>query len=228
MAAEDARQVCGMNPLLTIAARIPVTEAEGPGKRFAAWVQGCPMRCPGCCNPQYLAFESEGAERMTPDSMAEEILDHRGEIEGVTFIGGEPFSQAAGLAMVAETVHDAGLSVMVFSGFTLAALRDPAHLDFDDRARLLAATDLLVDGPYLQDQHITDRRWIGSANQRVHFLTDRYRHLEAAWDPAPNTIEIRLRGGELFVNGFPHPDFTRLGARQAKRSNRVESPVEEG
>ena len=27
------------------------TESEGPGKRFAIWVQGCKKRCPGCCNP---------------------------------------------------------------------------------------------------------------------------------------------------------------------------------
>lgn len=26
------------------------TESEGPGKRFAIWVQGCEKRCPGCCN----------------------------------------------------------------------------------------------------------------------------------------------------------------------------------
>jgi len=217
-----------MDTLLNIAARIPMTKAEGPGKRFAVWVQGCPMRCPGCCNPQYLSFESDRTQRMTPASLAAEILEHRDNIQGVTFIGGEPFSQAAGVAVVAETVRAAGLSVMIFSGFTLAELRDSAHPDFAARARLLAETDLLVDGPYLREQHVTDRRWIGSANQRVHFLTERYRHLEEAWDPAPNTIEIRIRNGELFVNGFPHPDFTRLATRQTKRSNRVESAIEEG
>jgi anaerobic ribonucleoside-triphosphate reductase activating protein len=59
-----------------------------------------------------------------------------------------------------------------------------------------------VDGPYFHDQPETRRRWIGSANQRVHFLSDRC----AADDPRwllPNTLEIRLRGPELTVNGFP-------------------------
>ena len=37
---------------MQIAQVVPVTEAEGPGKRFAVWFQGCPLRCPGCCNPE--------------------------------------------------------------------------------------------------------------------------------------------------------------------------------
>src|SRR5262245_33508431 len=43
-------------PILQIAQVIPCTEAEGPGKRFAIWFQGCPLRCPGCCNPEMLPF----------------------------------------------------------------------------------------------------------------------------------------------------------------------------
>ena len=59
-----------------------------------------------------------------------------------------------------------------------------------------------MDGPYRQDQPETRRRWIGSANQRIHFLTDRYRADDPRW-LLPNTLEIRLRGPELTVNGFP-------------------------
>ena len=42
-------------------------------------------------------------------------------------------------------------------------------------AELLAETDVLVDGPYRRELPETRRRWIGSANQRVHFLSDRCR-----------------------------------------------------
>ncbi len=42
---------------LQVAQIVPVTEAEGPGVRFALWFQGCPLRCPGCCNPEMLPFE---------------------------------------------------------------------------------------------------------------------------------------------------------------------------
>ena len=42
---------------LRVAQIVPFTEAEGPGRRFALWFQGCPLRCPGCCNPEMLPFE---------------------------------------------------------------------------------------------------------------------------------------------------------------------------
>ena len=88
---------------------------------------------------------------------------------------------------------------MVFSGYTLEELRarpEPAV------AALLDRTDILVDGPYLRDQPEPRRRWIGSANQRVHFLTDRYRADDPRWG-RPNTLEVRLEGSVLSVNGFP-------------------------
>lgn len=192
-------------PVLSIAQVVPCTEAEGPGKRFAVWFQGCPLRCPGCCNPEFLPFT--GGEQRTVADLAgwmERTRDANG-IEGVTLLGGEPFAHAPGAAALARAAHDLGLSVMVFSGYTLEQLRqrpDPAVAD------LLARTDILVDGPYLQGQPDTERRWVGSRNQRIHFLTDRYRDDES-WRRR-NTLEIRLVDGELSVNGFPARDAVGL------------------
>ncbi|MCB9536248.1 MAG: radical SAM protein [Myxococcales bacterium] len=182
--------------LLRIALEVPDTEAEGPGRRYAVWVQGCPLRCPGCCNPDLLPFR--GGRAVAPAELAARVVATPG-IEGLTLLGGEPFAQAAPLAEVAEQVRAAGLSVMVFSGFTLEALRARA-----DAARLLAATDLLVDGPYDARRPDTRRRWVGSTNQRTLALTDRY-------DPqsprffAPREVELRLVNGRLIVNGWPAP-----------------------
>ena len=195
----------GLN--LNVAARIPVTEAEGPGRRYALWLQGCHLRCPGCCNPGMLTFED--IEWINAETLAAEICSTP-DIEGLTVVGGEPFAQARALARVAELVQLAGRSVMIFSGYTLRQLRRAQSLDHD---RLLAHTDLLIDGPYLERERVTDRRWIGSANQKVHFLTERYAHLrdsETGWDEASNTVEIRISGGVVTVNGFPHEDITAL------------------
>ena len=187
--------------VLSIAHIAPVTEAEGPGRRFALWFQGCPLRCPGCCNPEMLPFA--GGSAMLLADLAAQIHDARERhgIEGITLLGGEPTAHAAGAARLAQAAHALDLSVMVFSGYLLEELQqssDPAvHT-------LLSQTDILVDGPYERDQPETVRRWIGSANQRVHFLSDRCPTIED--DPRwhlPNTLEIRLTNGELTVNGFP-------------------------
>jgi anaerobic ribonucleoside-triphosphate reductase activating protein len=182
-----------------VAQIVPATEAEGPGVRFALWFQGCPLRCPGCCNPEMLPFN--GGDRLSVAAVlaqVEEAARAQG-VEGITLLGGEPLAHAAGAAVLARALHERGLTVMVFSGYTLEearALPDPAV------AELLSLTDILVDGPYIREQPETRRRWIGSANQRIHFLSDRYRADDPRW-LLPNTLEIRLRGRELSVNGFP-------------------------
>ncbi|MEQ8819970.1 MAG: 4Fe-4S single cluster domain-containing protein [Sumerlaeia bacterium] len=200
---------CAAESVVNVAEWLPCTEAEGPGRRFALWVQGCPLRCPGCCNPHMLEFRPERA--MAVPALEAEVAAARDRdgIEGVTLIGGEPFAQARALAELARRVRAAGLSVMAFSGFpyqTLASGRGEGW------AALLAETDLLVAGPYVEALHETDRRWIGSSNQEVHFLTDRYAHLRedaGGWDRGRNSVELRLVGGQVFINGFPHASITR-------------------
>lgn len=185
-----------------IAQVVPATDAEGPGTRFAVWFQGCPLRCPGCCNPEFLPFR--GGETRAVADLTAAIAATPG-LEGITLLGGEPFAHAAAGAALADFARQRGLTVMVFSGYTIEEIRalpDPAA------AALLGLTDLLVDGPYLRDEPDTERRWVGSRNQRVHFLTDRYRADDPRWRER-NTLEIRVAvsAGQtgVSVNGFPAP-----------------------
>src|SRR5689334_15772899 len=128
--------------MLSIAQIVPVTQAEGPGKRFALWFQGCPLRCLGCCNPEMLPFE--GGSLVPLDGLLQQIdtAANRSGIEGITLLGGEPFSHATVASALAAHVRAMGLSVMVFSGYTLEEIqemREPAV------AKLLRHTDILVD-----------------------------------------------------------------------------------
>jgi anaerobic ribonucleoside-triphosphate reductase activating protein len=184
---------------LQVAQIVPCTEAEGPGRRFALWFQGCPLRCPGCCNPEMLPFD--GGARTAVEDVTRQIAKaaRLHQIEGITLLGGEPLAHAAGGAALARAAHGLGLSVMVFTGYTLEEAR---RLPDAAVVELLAETDILVDGPYIREQPETRRRWIGSANQHVHFLSDRCPADDPRWR-LPNTLEIRLRGPELTVNGFP-------------------------
>ena len=201
---------------LNMASWVDSTQAEGPGARFALWVQGCPLRCSGCCNPHML---EDREDTLVPvDEIIERIVSVEG-IEGLTCIGGEPFWQAGALAKVARAVRARGLSVMVFTGQTLERIR---RSDDPDWAAFLAQIDLLVDGPYVQSKHVDDRRWIGSSNQRAHFLTQRYEHLReemGGWDRGSNTIEIRMSGGEVTINGFPHESIVELSRASIKKKS---------
>lgn len=199
---------------LNVAARLERTQAEGPGVRYALWVQGCPLRCKGCCNPHML--EDKEATLLSVDEVACGIIQTSG-IEGVTLIGGEPFWQAAALTEVARRVRAEGLTVMVFTGMTLTYIKRQARADWEE---FLGEIDLLVDGPYIQSLHTNERRWIGSTNQRTHFLTDRYQELAeevGGWDSGANTIELRLVGGELTINGFPDESIVALSRASIKK-----------
>lgn len=184
-------------PVLNLASFVEHTEAEGPGERFAIWTQGCRIGCEDCCNPHLWSHQPAHLWAV-PDLLArlDAARARRPGLEGVTLIGGEPFEQDAALAPLAAGVQARGLSVMAFSGHLLEELQAR-------QSPLLPHVDLLVDGPYLPALRTTGRRWIGSTNQRLHFLSGFY-------DPAdprfrePNTAELRLNGeGEIQVVGFP-------------------------
>ena len=192
--------------LLRIAQVVPATEAEGPGRRFALWFQGCPLRCPGCCNPEFLPFKG-GSATPAADTVEQLAWAHaETPLEGVSLLGGEPFAHAAGASVVARAARELGLGVMIYSGFTLARLRESTDADVQ---ALLSLTDLLVDGPYLRDLPEPSRRWVGSTNQGVHFLTGRYDPTDDCWRRR-NTLEIRVIGREVSVNGFPASGATDL------------------
>jgi anaerobic ribonucleoside-triphosphate reductase activating protein len=189
--------------MLRIATIVDDTRAEGPGRRWALWVQGCSIRCAACCNPEM--FDPRRGQAIAIDALAVQLAEARARgVEGVTFLGGEPFEQAAALAGLARHARGLGLTVMVFSGYTLDQLRARA-----DAAPLLAQVDLLVDGPYdrtrPEPRPPVGRRWIGSANQRMHYLTAAYAPDDPQMHDA-NTIEIRLSKQGLLINGWPTAD----------------------
>jgi anaerobic ribonucleoside-triphosphate reductase activating protein len=185
--------------VLRVATIVADTEAEGPGRRFAVWVQGCSLRCAGCCNPEM--FDERRGTAMTIDQLADQIP---ADVEGISLLGGEPFEQAAGCAEFARLAKARKLTVMVFSGYTRAELADRS-----DAAALFAEIDLLVDGRYDRTKPEPPppigRRWIGSANQTMHYLTSAY----SADDPrmrTSNTIEIRVSARDIKINGWPSAD----------------------
>lgn len=179
------------------------TVAEGPGKRFCLWTQGCEKKCPSCCNAPMQAFEPRLI--LPVSEICEQILQaiNADEIEGVTFLGGEPLLQAKGLARVAEFAREHGLSVMVFTGYTLSeCLENP----LPGVPELLLCTDVLVDGQYLRNHPDERRNWVGSTNQKFHYFTDRYTPAIETSPEFAALVEIRpvlTADTILTLNGCP-------------------------
>jgi anaerobic ribonucleoside-triphosphate reductase activating protein len=174
----------------------------GPAPRAVVWTQGCPQRCPGCVATEMLPFE--GGEALAVDTLAERLLALP-DIGGVTFSGGEPFSQARALVRLCELLRATRpeLSLMSYTGWTVERLRKRGS---KAQRELLARLDILVDGRYVRRRHAA-LLWRGSSNQRIHLLTDRHADLRHAPDLSQG-LEFEVLDGAYRWTGVPPvPDF---------------------
>lgn len=146
---------------MRIAGLVQDSIVDGPGLRFAVFTQGCPHRCEGCHNPE-THDENSGIEIPVEEIVGK--MRANPLTDGVTLSGGEPFSQADDCAEIAEAAKKEGLSVWTYTGYTFEEL-----LQSGDRhiRNLLALTDVLVDGPYVESERSLNLKWRGSRNQRL-------------------------------------------------------------
>ena len=184
-------------PYLNIAATVAGTQALGPGLRAVVWVQGCCFNCPGCISPEWIPKHL--ARVVRPEDLAVELMA-RTDIDGLTFSGGEPMLQAAGLARLVQTARmQRDLSVISFSGFTLEQLRQRQD-KMPGVAEFLGEIDVLIDGLYVADQN-DNQGMRGSANQRIHYLNGRLS--DYAFDKHARQSEIHIGDGYAFLVGVP-------------------------
>lgn len=179
-----------LNKKLNIAHINVCTEAEGPYKRMAIWFQGCNILCEGCCNPELQGIRV--AHIMTVQDILDIALESRefNGIEGVTFLGGEPTLQE-GLPNLAYVLSQEGLGTILFTGKKYETLSD----------EIKSSMDLIVDGKYDKDMIDEERNLVGSKNQKIIYVTDRYKK-NHNWfiTKREKRVEINLNEG-LFING---------------------------
>ncbi len=169
------------------------TKVEGPGNRYCIWTQGCFRHCRGCQAPH--TWSHSGGRLFDVEDIIADILNQK-DIEGITFLGGEPFEQAQACGTIAKSVKSDGLSVLCFTGGLIEDLRADSK-----NKLLLENTDLLIDGPFEIEKTDYSRPWCGSSNQRYHFLTDRYN--EEIFTKYKNKVEVNIsKNGVVFMNGM--------------------------
>ena len=136
---------------------------DGPGLRFALFVQGCIHNCKGCHNPE--SHKLDGGTLQDTDQIFEQIQKNP-LLDGVTFSGGEPFLQAKALSELAKKIKDKGLNLYVYTGFTFEELLSGANSE-NCWKELLKYTDFLVDGKFEEDKKHYTLLFKGSENQRI-------------------------------------------------------------
>jgi anaerobic ribonucleoside-triphosphate reductase activating protein len=166
----------------------------GPGKRLVIWVAGCPFRCQGCIQPDYLPKNS-GKDVSVPELT--NVVDHYlNQIDGITVSGGEPLWQADALSLLMENIPSS-LEKMVFTGYKIDELNE-------SQLQCVSKFDLVVDGRF-KEINKGDYMWRGSSNQKFYSPTGKYtnKQLQAFYNCKTAGLEITVKDNSIFFYGIP-------------------------
>lgn len=84
---------------------------DGPGVRFVVFMQGCPLRCLFCHNPD--SWKIKDGKLVSLNSLVREIKKYKNYIEGVTLSGGEPLMQPKFTFKLVKKIKKLGLNVAI-------------------------------------------------------------------------------------------------------------------
>ncbi len=146
---------------------------DGPGVRFVLFLQGCPLRCGYCHNPETKAFEAEKSAT-TAEIMARirKCKGYFGKKGGVTVSGGEPLMQADFAEELFSLCKKENIHTCIDTSGCIIN---------DDVKRLLKVTDLVIlDMKMTNDEDY--RKYIGcSMSAPLQFLDLLFENKNEAW-----------------------------------------------
>lgn len=109
---------------------------DGPGIRLVVFLQGCPLRCLFCHNPD--TWDPKGGREVTCEELvqrASRMRPYLGKEGGITFSGGEPLLQAAALIPAIQALQAEGFHVAVDTS---------GAIDTPDARKVLDLADLIL------------------------------------------------------------------------------------
>lgn len=124
---------------------------DGPGIRFLIFLQGCPMRCQYCHNPD--SWQIGRGEEKTADELlnqAERFRSYWGDKGGITVSGGEALMQIDFLTELFEKAKQRGINTCLDTSAQPFTRREPFFGKFE---RLMKSTDtVLLDIKHINDE----------------------------------------------------------------------------
>lgn len=145
--------------------------ANGPGVRVSLFVSGCTNHCPSCFQPETWDFHYGRPFTKEVEDSILQALNHP-FIQGLTVLGGEPFEFANQeeilplLRRVREELPDK--NIWCYTGFVLdqdLLEGGKRHGRYTDD--MLSCIDVLVDGPFREEEADISLLFRGSRNQRL-------------------------------------------------------------
>ena len=145
--------------------------ANGPGVRVSLFVSGCTHHCKNCFNA--VAWDFEYGQPFTTE-VEEKIFSMLApnHIAGLTLLGGEPFepvNQRALLPFLRELRRRLPTkNIWCYTGYVYDRDLLPggrAYCEATDE--MLSYLDVLVDGPFIEEEKSLRLRFRGSRNQRL-------------------------------------------------------------
>ena len=141
---------------------------NGFGCRVTVWFSGCNRRCPGCHNPHTWRYD-QGKELLSQE-VIDKIYDEVNYpyIQGITLSGGDPFDQDE--TSLTELLIFIKQFKLEFPSKDIWIYSGGLYEDFlknDTIREILIWSDVLVDGPFIQEKKILDLPYRGSTNQRI-------------------------------------------------------------
>ena len=135
---------------------------DGPGIRFVLFLQGCPMRCLYCHNPD--TWHLQEGKQFTAREVAENALRYKSYFKGgggVTVSGGEPMLQAEFVTEIFTILKENGVHTALDTSGIMFGRLGKEVVD-----KLLAVTDLvLLDIKHIDDGEHT--KLTGQSNENV-------------------------------------------------------------
>ena len=180
---------------------------DGPGVRFVAFLQGCPLRCKCCHNPD--TWDLQGGTEHTAESVAQRALRFRpyfGKDGGVTLSGGEPLLQPAFAAEFFRLCHENGLHTCLDTSGCV--MNDAVFSVLDETNRVLLDIKYTDDALYRENvgcglQSVLD--FLAELNRRKIPVT-----LRQVIIPSLNDTEENIRALRRIADAHPCVDKVEL------------------
>ncbi len=172
---------------------------DGPGIRYVLFMQGCPMRCLYCHNPD--TWETGKGEEISAEEVIEEFKKNRAFYSkgGITVTGGEPLLQTEFLIELFKKAKEESIHTCIdTSGVTYNAENERYIKKLDE---LMKYTDLVM----LDIKHINNEKHIGLTGKENNGILQFARYLEE------RNIPLWIR--HVVVEGYTDSpeDLTALG-----------------